>query len=336
MQTSRKEIVLKLTVYQETWPIAGTFRIARDSVSAINIVCIELGESGFVGRGECRPYARYGESCESVFEQLYRIRPVIGKLHIDADIQHLLPPGAARNALDCALWDLRAKTRTTPIWKIMGLPKPKPRKTAYTLSVDTPVKMTGEALKARQYPVLKLKIAGAGGLESCLTVMEARPDAQLIIDANESLTPDTFQDVREILAPYPVLMIEQPLSADQDDQFESEPDALPVICADESLHTRDDLRRLWDSGYRAVNVKLDKCGGLTETLALVEVAKSMGFLIMIGCLVGTSLAMAPMMMLESYADFIDLDGPLLLAKDRKNGMCYDGEYIHPPEQKFWG
>lgn len=328
--------MLQLKVSTKTWPIAGSFRIARASVSEVHVVIVEINGSTVTGRGECRPYARYGETPETVTAQIQAIADEI-KLGVGTDkLQSLLPAGAARNAVDCALWDLKAKQTETSVWNLLGLSKPRPRTTAFTLSIDSPARMAKAAMAAKRYPILKLKIGGMDGLAACLAVLEARPDAQLIVDANEALSPSALVTFRAALAHAPVLMIEQPLNADIYDQIGNSPDALPILCADESLHTRADLQKLWDAGYRAVNVKLDKCGGLTEGVALMRQAKSMGFLIMSGCMVGTSLAMAPMMLLESFADVIDLDGPLLLAKDVKNGLDYQGATINPPDTKLWG
>jgi L-alanine-DL-glutamate epimerase-like enolase superfamily enzyme len=204
------------------------------------------------------------------------------------------------------------------------------------LSINTPAKMRAAALKAKAYPLLKIKIGGMEGLEACLAVIDARPDAELIIDANEALAPKDIAAFQSALAGKPVVMIEQPLPDADFNKIPHAPETLPIFCADESLHTARDLDKLWDAGYRAVNVKLDKCGGLTAGLALMQTAKARGFIIMAGCMVGTSLAMAPMMLLESFADYIDLDGPLLLAKDRKKGLHYEGPIIHPPETKLWG
>jgi len=326
----------QLKVMTQTWPIAGNFRIAHGSVREIQVVRVEIGDGRFTGRGECRPYARYGETAKTVSAQISTIADKI-KSGISTDtLQTLLPAGAARNTVDCALWDLKAKQTGTPIWQLIGVPKPRARTTAFTLSIDTPAQMAQAARAAQQYPILKLKIDGPAGLEACLAVLDARPDAQLIIDANEALSPNDLPCFRNALAHAPVLMIEQPLKTDVFDQTETAPGDLPILCADESLHTRADLQKLWDAGYRAVNVKLDKCGGLSEALALMREAKAMGFLIMAGCMVGTSLAMAPMMVLESFADFIDLDGPLLLAKDSPNSLRYEGAIINPPAPELWG
>ena len=202
--------------------------------------------------------------------------------------------------------------------------------------MDTPSKMRQKALEAKAYPLLKLKIGNSDGLAACLAIMEARPDAELIIDANEALKVETLHEFQKALKGKPVIMIEQPLPQSRDTLPMSCADALPIFCADESLHTAKDLDPLWNAGYRAVNVKLDKCGGLTAGLELMRAAKSKGFIIMAGCMVGTSLAMAPIMILESFADYIDLDGPLLLAKDRKKGLRYEGPVIHPTTRELWG
>ena len=326
----------RLKIEMETWPVAGSFRISRSSLTEIAVVTVTLTEGAHTGRAECRPYSRYNETPESVIEQIENIRKDIEQDITPEDLLKLLPPGAARNAVDCALWDLKAKHCGRSVSDILGIGTAKPRKTAYTLSIDTPAKMREAALKARAYPLLKIKIAGPEGLAACVAVMDARPDAELIIDANEALPPEALADFQIALQDKPVIMIEQPIAQAHDEHLPHAPDALPIFCADESLHTAKDLDRLWRAGYRAVNVKLDKCGGLTAGLELMQAAKAKGFIIMAGCMVGTSLAMAPIMMLESFADYIDLDGPLLLAKDRKNSIRYEGPIIYPPSRELWG
>ena len=326
----------RLKIEMETWPVAGSFRISRSALTEITVVKVTLTEGAHRGRGECRPYSRYDETAESVIGHIENIRHDIEQGITPKALLQLLPPGAARNAVDCALWDLKAKQCGRSVSDILEIGRAKPRKTAYTLSIDTPAKMREAALKARAYPLLKVKIAGPDGLAACLAVMEARPDAELIIDANEALPPEALGDFQIALQDKPVIMIEQPIAQAQDEHIPHAPDALPIFCADESLHTAKDLDRLWRAGYRAVNVKLDKCGGLTAGLDLMQAAKAKGFIIMAGCMVGTSLAMAPIMMLESFADYIDLDGPLLLAKDRKNSIRYEGPIIYPPSRELWG
>ena len=325
-----------LKIETEKWPVAGAFTISRSSLTEISVVMVTLTEGNHIGRGECRPYSRYNETPKSVIHQIENIRDDIEHGIGTMDLQSLLPAGAARNAVDCALWDLKAKVKGQSISDMIGIPKAQPRKTAYTLSIDTADKMRQNALKAKAYPLLKVKIGDPSGLTACLAIMEARPDAELIIDANEALTAETLSQFQMTLREKPVIMIEQPLPQSQDVLIPNEPHELPIFCADESLHTAKDLGRLWNAGYRAVNVKLDKCGGLTAGLELMRAAKAKGFIIMAGCMVGTSLAMAPIMLLESFADYIDLDGPLLLAKDREKGLRYEGPIVHPPLQALWG
>lgn len=325
-----------LKIQIQNWPVAGEFRIANSSLTQITVITVIITDGRFTGRGECRPYAKYGETPESVSAQINRIKTDLLRGLSPHDLQKLLAPGAARNAVDCALWDLKSKQSQSSISQLLGLAPPKQRLTAFTLSIDTPDNMKAAALDAKAYPLLKIKIGGMEGLESCLAVMEVRPDAQLIIDANEALKPEDIKPFQDALKTKPVIMIEQPLSRENYGAIPNTPKALPIFCADESLHTAKDLDRLWAAGYRAVNVKLDKCGGLTAGLELMKAAKARGFIIMAGCMVGTSLAMAPMMILESYADYIDLDGPLLLARDIKKGLRYEGPYIYPPHKDLWG
>lgn len=325
-----------LKTQTEKWPVAGEFRISNSSLTQITVVTVNINDGKYRGRGECRPYPKYDETAESVTAQIEAIRQDIENGINPEALQNILPPGAARNAVDCALWDLQAKQSQTPISGLLGIDLPKARLTAFTLSIDTPDKMREAALNAHFYPLLKIKIDSPEGLTSCLAIMEARPDAELIIDANEALRPEDIKTFQSALKSKPVAMIEQPLRRAEYDKVPNTPEALPIFCADESLHTAKDLDRLWEAGYRAVNVKLDKCGGLTAGLELMRAAKAKGFIIMAGCMVGTSLAMAPIMMLESFADYIDLDGPLLLSKDRKKGLLYEGPIIHPPKPELWG
>ena len=327
-----RELILKT----EIWPVAGSFIISRSALKEITVVTVEIRENGHRGLGECRPYSRYNETSENVTQQIETLRPEIENGLTLEQLQNLMPAGAARNAIDCALWDLKAKQTGKSVSELLCLPAPQKRLTAYTLSIDTPRNMQKAAIKAKDYPILKIKIGGMEGLESCLAIMEVRPDAELIIDANEALKIRDVVTFREKLAKLPVIMIEQPVASNVYNHIPNTPSELPIFCADESLHVVEDLSKLWDAGYRAINVKLDKCGGLTAGLELMRAAKSKGFIIMAGCMVGTSLAMAPMMVLESFADYIDLDGPLLLAKDRKNGLQYAGPTILPAKRGFWG
>ncbi len=325
---------LKITTQQ--WPIAGQFTISRSSLSEIEVVRVQISDGQHIGRGECRPYGRYKESAASVTAHIESIRAAIETGLTPELLQARLPAGAARNAVDCALWDLRAKISGQSVSELLGIAPPRARQTAYTLSLDSPEKMGQAALKAKDYPLLKIKIGAQNGLEASRAVLKARPDAQLIIDANEALAPSELEAFRAALSGKNVAMIEQPLPAKDFDKIDNNPSKLPIYCADESLHGIADLAPLWAAGYRAVNVKLDKCGGLTAALALMQAAKAQGFKIMAGCMVGTSLAMAPMMVLEQFADYIDLDGPLLLKKDIENGLLYEGAIIHPPKINLWG
>ncbi len=318
------------------WPAKGSFRISRGSLSEFITVQVQITENGFSGVAECRPYSRYNETAESVIDQ---IKAVANEIESGADniaLLNLLPSGAARNALDCALWDLKAKTQNRRIWELLGLPNPRSRITAFTLSLDSPENMRTAAQKASNFSVLKIKIGRDGGLERCQAVLEARPDAKLIIDANEAWDLSEVAKLSQLKRALNIVLIEQPLPARQDksglyDQFQN-----LTICADESLHTSKNLKSIWEAGYRAVNVKLDKTGGLTEALETMKSAKNMGFKVMAGCMVGSSLAMAPMFVLESFADYIDLDGPLLLSKDSKHPIQYIDEFMQPPSSQLWG
>lgn len=329
---------MELFIDHKTWPAAGTFRISRSALTEFHTVWVTLKERDYIGRGACRPYARYGDTVASVTAQLKNIASHLTTGMMSSDVQSLLPQlssAPAKNALDCALWDLRAKVAHIKVHELIGITKPKPRQTAYTLSLDTPENMAIAAKAASAYPLLKIKIGGGDGLACTQAVCAARPDATIIVDANEALTAENLPDFYRGLSGLNIALIEQPLPADQD-----VPNSLPQgpipFCADESLHTTEDLPRLKAAGYKAINVKLDKCGGLTEALKLMRMAKKHDFIVMAGCMVSSSLAMAPMMALESLADFIDLDGPLLLARDCKHGLSYDGPVISPPSTELWG
>ncbi len=325
-----------LIIETQSWPIAGSFRIAHGSLTNIDVVNVTIRQEEYIGDGECRPYARYNETPASVMAQIKTIEPQIKAGLTSQALQYALPAGAARNAVDCALWDLKAKQSGNSVAKMLRLPQPSARQTAFTLSIDSPRNMAKAAKAARSYAILKIKIADMSGLDCALAILQARPDAQLIIDANEALTPDGLTRLRAELSGLPILMIEQPLPASLALSHPQDPHMLPILCADESLHTRQDLPALWQAGYRAVNVKLDKCGGVTEGLALMKAAKSQGFVIMAGCMVGTSLAMAPMLHLAHFADVIDLDGPALLAKDCAHGLSYKNGWVSAPDEALWG
>lgn len=319
----------------EHWPIKGSFRISRSALTQVTVVSVAISDGTHTGQGECRPYPRYNETAETVRAQIESLSDKWDSLTTET-LQEFLPAGAARNAVDCALWDLNAQQTGQSVTDLLDLTPPQTVRTAFTLSLDTPDAMRRASLDAQRHTLLKIKIGDyRNGLDAALAIMDARPDAELIIDANEALSLKEAASLRSALANYPVVLIEQPVPSKASGSF-SDPQALPIICADESLHTSDDLPRLWRQGYRAVNIKLDKTGGLTEAVTLLNTARSMGFVIMVGCMVGTSLALAPATLLMGYADVVDLDGALLLSKDREDGLVYDGQTVAPTSQGLWG
>ncbi|BEV10111.1 dipeptide epimerase [Asticcacaulis sp. DW145] len=317
-----------LTCRSEAWPIAGRFTIARGSKTEAHIIYVEVTDGAYRGHGEAVPYARYGETVEGALAALDAARPAIEAGQTPA------LTGAAANALDCALWDLRAKASGVPAWKAAGLRSFSPLKTAYTLSLDTPEAMGAQAAANARRPLLKLKIGGPDDLARVEAVRRNAPKTRLIVDANEGLTRDSLKALAPELKRLGVVLIEQPLKAGEDDALEGYKCPVP-LCADESLHTRAELDRCARL-YDAVNIKLDKTGGLTEALALKRAAKDKGLRIMVGCMVATSLSMAPAMIVAQGADFVDLDGPLLLAKDREHGLKITGSMLEPPEPALWG
>jgi L-alanine-DL-glutamate epimerase-like enolase superfamily enzyme len=323
-------LILEATV--ETWPIAGTFAISRGAKREAVVVVARVGDGRIFGCGECVPYARYGETVESVCAAISGL----GALNDRASLQQRLGPGAARNAIDCALWDYEAKRSGVAAAATAGLTRLGALTTAYTLSLDGAEAMAAKAAEAarRGMPLLKLKLGGDGDVARMRQVRAACPDARLVADANEAWTPGMLPELMQVAAETGFELIEQPLHADADGVLAALPRPVPV-CADESLHTRADLARLADR-YDAVNIKLDKAGGLTEALALAAEARSLGLGIMVGCMVATSLAMAPAMLLAQGADWVDLDGPLLLARDRAPGLRYEGALVYPPDPALWG
>ncbi len=327
-------ISLRVSCGVETFAIAGSFVIARGAKTEARVVVAAITDGIATGRGECVPYARYGESVESVVAAIEAVRAAIEHDFDRAHLQSLLPAGAARNALDCALWDLEAKRSGVPAWRSAGLAPPAPAITAYTISVGTPEVMAEASRRAAARPLLKVKLAGEGDRERIAAVRAAAPDAILIVDANESWAEPDLAAMIACCAQHGVALIEQPLPAGADAMLATVPHLVP-ICADESVHDRDDFGAL-RGRYDAVNIKLDKAGGLTEALAMVEAAEAAGFAIMIGCMVGTSLAMAPALLLAGRARFVDLDGPLLLAQDRPGGLVFEGSTVYPPAADLWG
>jgi L-alanine-DL-glutamate epimerase-like enolase superfamily enzyme len=323
-----------LKVQIERWPIAGAFTIARGSKTEAVVVTVQIDEDGVSGRGEGTPYPRYGETPESVMAEIEAARGVIEAGGYRSGVQAVMRPGAARNAVDCALWDLRAKREGRRAYEIIGLARLNPLKTAYTLSLAAPEAMAEQARANARRPLLKLKIGGPGDLDRVSAVRAAAPKARLIVDANEGLTLDDLTRLAPEFAKLGVKLIEQPLKASEDKALEGYASPVP-LCADESLHTRADLAQC-ARRYRVANIKLDKAGGLTEALALRAKARAAGMEVMVGCMVATSLAMAPALILAQGAEYVDLDGPLLLARDRHPGLTYVGSMIEPPPAALWG
>ena len=324
----------RLHVTKRSWPLAQPFVISRGSKTTADVVVAELHDGDSQGRGECVPYPHYGESVDSVFEALEKMKGAVFSGLNRESLQEAMPPGAARNALDAAFWDIEAKRAYCSVADLLGLAPLKPVTTAYTLSLDTPERMGEAAAAQRGRPLLKLKVTGDGDLERVRAVRENAPASRLIVDANEGWTPAYFEKLAPVLATLGVELIEQPLPADNDDALAELPHPIPV-CADESCHVAADLDRLAGK-YDAVNIKLDKTGGLTEALKLAAAARERGFSIMVGCMIGTSLSMAPALLVAQQASVVDLDGPLLLAADRNQGLRYEGSLVHPPNPKLWG
>ncbi len=324
----------RLIVRRETWPIRGSFVISRGAKSVAEVVLVELREEHQRGRGECVPYPRYGESPSQAMAQIEGLRHEIEHGLSRAELQQALAPGAARNALDCALWDLEAKRTGRRAWELAGVPAPGSLVTAFTLSLDAPEAMAREASAQRQRPLLKLKLGGAEDLERVRAVRQAAPRSRLIVDANEAWTPESLAELMPEMAALGVALIEQPLPAGADQALAESEWPVPV-CADESCHDRSSVAEL-AAKYDYLNIKLDKCGGLTEALGLARAGQELGLGLMVGCMIGTSLAMAPAMMLGAAAEFVDLDGPLLLARDRRPGLRFAGSTIEPPPAALWG
>ena len=325
---------MEIRVFSESWPIRGSFTISRGSKTAADVVVVELTQDGVTGRGECVPYARYGESVQGVITQIENIMPVLrGGLDRGA-LQSVLPAGAARNAVDCALWDLESKQHRQRIWQRLNKPEPDALLTAYTLSLDTPENMQAAAEANSDRPLLKLKLAGAGDLARVTAVRKGAPQARIIVDANEGWDETLYRELVPALQKLGVEMIEQPLPAGQDQILASLPRPIP-ICADESCHVSSTLHELIGR-YDMINIKLDKTGGLTEALELRKQAEAAGMKIMVGCMLATSLAMAPAFVVAQGAQVVDLDGPLLLQKDRDAGFNFSDNQMHAPDAALWG
>ena len=325
---------MEIRVFSESWPIRGSFTISRGSKTASDVLVVELTQDGVTGRGECVPYARYGESVQGVITQIENIMPVLREGLDRGALQSVLPAGAARNAVDCALWDLESKQHRQRIWQRLNKPEPDALLTAYTLSLDTPENMQAAAEANSDRPLLKLKLAGAGDLARVTAVRKGAPQARIIVDANEGWDETLYRELVPALQKLGVEMIEQPLPAGQDQILASLPRPIP-ICADESCHDSSTLHELIGR-YDMINIKLDKTGGLTEALELRKQAEAAGMKIMVGCMLATSLAMAPAFVVAQGAQVVDLDGPLLLQKDRDAGFNFSDNQMHAPDAALWG
>ncbi len=323
-----------LFVESESFPIAGTFTISRGSKTEAEVICCTVREGKFSGRGECVPYRRYGETMERVNEAIEAMRLEITRGIDREGLLRAMPAGAARNALDCALWDLEAKISGRRAYERISAAAPRPVETAFTLSLGTPEAMAAQALANAARPLLKVKIGGENDIERIRAVVDAAPDSRIILDANEGWSDHNIEANLAAAAELGIALIEQPLPAGQDEILRRIEHAVP-ICADESVHDAADLEKLTGL-YDAVNIKLDKAGGLTAAILLRDRARELGLSVMVGCMVGTSLAMAPAVLLAQDADFVDLDGPLLLARDRSPGLDYEGSIVSPPEPALWG
>jgi L-Ala-D/L-Glu epimerase len=319
-----------ITVTRDTFRLAQAFTISRGSRTEAQVLTVRFTRDGVTGRGECVPYARYGETLDSVAAQIEGLPGDVTR----AALQEALPAGAARNAVDCALWDWEAKRAGRPVHALAGLPAPGPVTTAYTLSLDTPEAMRDAAAKQAHRPLLKIKLGTPDDMPRLEAVREGAPDSRIIVDANEGWTAEVYSDLAPHLLRLGVQVVEQPLPAGQEDLLARIARPLPV-CADESCHDRASLPDLVGK-YDMVNIKLDKTGGLTEALALKAEAEAMGFRVMVGCMVGSSLAMAPAVLVAQGAEIVDLDGPLLLAEDRETPLRFEGSVLHPADPALWG
>ncbi|MER8701535.1 MULTISPECIES: N-acetyl-D-Glu racemase DgcA [unclassified Mesorhizobium] len=323
-----------ISVEAERFPIAGTFTISRGSKTEAEVISCAITENGRTGRGECVPYKRYGETMEGVRDAIEAMRSEIARGISRIALLDAMPAGAARSAIDCALWDLEAKISGTPVAHTIRTVPLRPLETAYTLSLAEPEAMAAQARANAQRPLLKVKIGGDNDIARIRAVTAAAPDSRIILDANEGWNDDNIVANLAFAAEHGIALIEQPLPAGHDGILRHIAHPVP-ICADESVHEAKDLEALVGL-YDAVNIKLDKSGGLTAALVLRDRARELGLGVMVGCMVGTSLAIAPAVLLAQDADFVDLDGPLLLASDRVPGLVYQGSLVSPPERALWG
>jgi len=324
----------KLHARIERWPVAGAFTISRGAKTHVDVAVAEIIDGDHVGRGEGTAIYYHGESAESVLAQVLAQADALANGLTRAELQHRLPRGAARNALDCALWDFQAKKAGLPVWKLAGLPEPRSLVTAFTISLGEPEKMEADARGSAHLPLLKLKLAGEGDEARVAAVRRGAPEARLIVDANEAWTERDIAAEAAILAAYGVELIEQPVHRGQDALLDGVISPIP-FAADESCQDRADLARC-AGRYQAINIKLDKAGGLTEAVALAGEARDMGLEAMVGCMLATSLGIAPAFLLGGAARWVDLDGALLLAKDRPAAMASQGGLLEPPAPELWG
>ena len=324
---------LALRAAIEHWPITGSFTISRGTKTTAVTIVATLSDGRTIGRGECVPYTRYGESPEQVLEDILQMASALERGVSRVQLQKMMPRGAARNAIDCALWDFEAKYLGVTAASMAKI-ELAPVTTAYTLSLASPRDMALAAREVRHFPWLKLKLGGRRDIERLKMVHAAAPGAKLIVDANEAWKPNDLEDLLGACAQNGVAIVEQPLAAD-DDRLLGEIDSPVPICADESVHDIGDLPHIAEL-YDAVNIKLDKAGGLTAALAMERRARELGLQVMVGCMVATSLAMAPALLLAQRADYVDLDGPLLLERDRRHGLIYVQSLVEPPSPSLWG
>ncbi|MDG1448483.1 MAG: dipeptide epimerase [Ascidiaceihabitans sp.] len=321
---------MQIDVTRDVFKLAQVFTIARGSRTEAQVLTVKLNDGQHVGWGECVPYARYGESLQSVTDEITGLPDAFSRF----DLYDLLPAGAARNAVDCALWDLEAKRAGKPVWELAGLEAPGPEITAYTLSLDTPEAMKAQAALHAFRPLLKIKLGTPDDMPRLEAVRAGAPKSTIIVDANEGWSAEVYADLAPHLVRLGVELVEQPLPAGEDHALLGMQRPVPV-CADESCHDRSSLADL-KGKYDVVNIKLDKTGGLTEALALRDAAIAQGYEVMVGCMVGSSLAMAPATLVAQGASVVDLDGPLLLAEDRDEPLIFDNAGVHPPSATLWG
>ena len=325
---------MKLHARIERWPVAGTFTISRGAKTHVDVVVAEIADGDHVGRGEGTAIYYHGESAESVLAQVLAERDAIEEGLSRRDLLTRVPRGAARNAIDCALWDLEAKKSGVPVWALAGLSKPQSLVTAFTISLADPGKMEADARASAHLPLLKLKLAGEGDEQRVAAVRRGAPHARLIVDANEAWTGRDVAAEAATLSAYGVELIEQPVKAGEDAQLDRIDSPIP-FAADESCQDRSDLARCLGR-YQAINIKLDKAGGLTEALALAAEASAQGLDIMVGCMLATSLGIAPAFLIGGQARWVDLDGALLLAEDRAAAMQAEDGLLEPPSPELWG